>query len=281
VLEDGVSNTLHIELENSEGVYRSGAAVRGRLALTLASEQHPRRISLHAIGTEFTHWGAQPAYIARTHPLDRIVDLWRPAREGESLPAGAHTYPFEIALPPNLPPSFDGVLTEIGYGLKAKVDLPFHVDLRAEIGLIVLAQVPAIAEPTAPVTAHDESGRQIGLELPRSVYRLGETIRGSVRIARPGAGRSRRLVIELLSRERGSAQGIWAEDVEREADSRVELEHVAEDSSYPFAFKVPDSAAPTFQGEHSELNWHVRARLDVARSHDLIAEVKVTIVEQT
>jgi len=276
-----MSNTLHIELENAEAVYRSGAALRGQVVMNLAGEQHPRRISLHAIGTEFTNWGVQPAYIARTHPLDQTIDLWKPAREGESLPTGTHTYPFEIILPPNLPPSFNGVLTEIGYGLKAKVDLPMHIDMHAEAGFVVLAPVPALAEPPTPVTAHDESGRQIALELPRSVYRLGETIGGSMRIARPGAGRSRRLTVELISRERGSAQSIWAEDVEREADARVELEHVAEESTYPFTFKVPESAVPTFRGGHSELTWHVRARIDVARSQDLTAEIEVTIIEQT
>ena len=49
--------------------------------------------------------------------------------------------------------------------------------------------------------------------------------------------------------------------------------------TYPFTFKVPDWAAPTFRGEHSALTWHVRARLEVARTHDLMAEVEVTIVE--
>lgn len=253
--------------------------MRGRLVLTLSSEQHPRSITLHAVGTEFTNWGTQPSYIARTHPLDKAIGVWKAVSESSALPAGTHTFPFEVALPPHLPPSFDGMLTEIGYGIRAKVDRPRHVDMHAEAGFVVLASVPAVVDPPAPVEAHDASGREIKLALPRSVYRLGETVEGTARVIRAGEGRARRLMIELLSRERGSAQGIWAEDVEREAESRVELEHVAGDVTYPFTFKAPDWAVPTFQGEHSALTWHVRVRLEVARAHDLIAEVEVTLVE--
>lgn len=253
--------------------------MRGRLVLTLATDQHPRRVSVHAIGTEFTHWGVEPAYIARTHPLDHLVEVWKPAQEGDALPAGVYTYPFAFDLPANLPPSFDGIVTEIGYGLKAKVDLPRHIDLHAEIGFVVLATAPALADKPVSSEAQDESGRQITLELPQSVYRLGEPINGMVRLVRPGAGRSRRLTVELFSRERGSAQGVWTEHVEREADLHIELEHVVEDITYPFTFTVPDSATAVFSGEHSELTWHVRAQLDVARAHDLVADVQVTVVE--
>jgi hypothetical protein len=247
--------------------------------LALTTDQHARSASLHAIGTEFTNWGAQPTYIARTHPLDQTVELWKPAQEGELLRAGEYTFPFTIELPAGLPPSFDGLLTEIGYGLKAKVDLPMHVDWRAEVGFIVLATVPAGEDGPASAEAQDELGRRLVLELPRTVYRLGEAMSGSVRLSRPDGDRSRRLTVELISRERGHAQGVWTEYAEREADFRVELEHVGQDVTYPFAFKVPDSAAPSFQAEHSELAWHVSARLDVARAHDLVAEASVTIVE--
>ena len=256
-----ISDALHIELDVAEAVYRPGDAVRGRLVLTLSNEQHPRSITLHVVGTEFTNWGTQPSYIARTHPLDQAIEVWKPAAESHTLPVGTHTFSFDVALPPHLPPSFDGMLTEIGYGIRAKVDLPRHVDLHAEIGFVVLASVPAVVDPPTPVEAHDASGREIKLVLPRSVYRLGETVEGTARVIRAGERRARRLTIELLARERGSAQGIWAEDVEREAESRVELEHVAGDMTYPFTFKVPDWAAPTFRGEHSALTWHVRARL--------------------
>jgi len=274
-----ISNALGIELDNAEAVYRPGETVRGNLVLRLDAEQHPRRVTLHAIGTEVTSWGTQPTYIARTHPLDCTLELWKPAREGEELAAGTRLFAFAIDLPPTLPPSFDGMLTEIGYGLKAKVDLPRHVDLHAELGLIVTAAAVDTVNNPVSAEAHDDSGRHITLELPRRVYRLGETIGGTVRIVRPGSGRSRRLKIELLARERGSAQGIWAEHVEREADLRIELEHVAEDSAFPFNFTAPDSAVPTFSGEHSELGWHVSAQLEVARAPDLIVQAGIVVVE--
>lgn len=253
--------------------------MRGNLTLALDSDQHPRSVTLHAVGTEVTSWGTQPTYIARTHPLDQTLELWKPAREGDVLAAGLRAFAFAIDLPPALPPSFDGMLTEIGYGLKAKVDLPRHVDLHAEAGFIVMASAPDIVDEVISIEAHDESGRHIVLELPRRVHRLGETIGGTVRLVRPGIGRSRRLKIELLSRERGSAQGIWTEHIEREADLRIELEHVAEDAAYPFGFKVPDSAMPSFSGGHSELTWRVSAQLEVARAPDLIAQADIVVVE--
>lgn len=277
--EATISHTLRIELDNADAVYRPGDAVRGQVVLASEGELHPRGVSLHAIGTEFTNWGTQPAYIARTHSLDQHVELWTPAREGEPLAAGTYTFPFAIDLPPDAPPSFDGLLTEIGYGLRAKVDLPRHIDLHAETGFIVLAAAPVGEDKAIQVEAHDESGRRIQLSLPRSVVRLGDTLEGVLRITRPGEGRSQRVIVELLSRERGSAQGVWTEYVDREADLRIELEHVQADSSYPFAFKVPDSAAPTFSGAHSELSWHVGARLVVAHAPDVVIGATLTVVE--
>lgn len=279
VKEAAISNAFRIELDNPEAVYRASETLRGQVVLTLEAAQHPRSVTLHAIGTEFTNWGAEPAYIARTHPLDHHIELWKPAQAGSAFPEVAQTFPFAIDLPATLPPSFDGLLTEIGYGLKAKVDLPMAIDLHTEVGFIVLASSPAIPDEPISAEARDTSGRHMLLELPRRVYRLGETVGGTLWIARPGENRSRRLTIELLSRERGSAQGVWTGYVEREADVRVELEHVLEESTYPFQFKLPDSAAPSFQGDHSELTWLVSARLDVARAHDLAAEATIVVVE--
>ena len=247
--------------------------------LSLDGEQHPRQITLRAIGTEFTNWGAEPAYIARTHVLDQTLELWKPAREGDALPAGAHAFPFAVELPPDLPPTFEGMLTEIGYGLRAKVDLPRHIDLHAEAGFIVLAIVQSPEDTPVAVDASDESGRAIALELPRSAYRLGDAVSGTVRVVRTGEGQARRLTMELLSKERGSAQGVWTEHVEREADVRIELTHATEGATYLFTFTIPDSAVPSFSGTHSSLAWHVSARLNVARAQDLVAETEIAVVE--
>lgn len=260
-------------------MFRPGETVRGQVFVTLTDDPHPRSVTLQAIGVEYTNWGTQPTYIARTHALDQHIDLWRPAREGETLPAGAHTFPFAIDLPATLPPSFDGILTEIGYGLKVKVDLPRHIDLHAEAGFIVLAATSVGDKPAASAEARDADGRQLRLELTQSVYRLGEAIGGTVSVAGLDAGGLRRVTVELVARERASAQGIWMEHVEREADLRVELEHVAADSMYTFQFRIPDSAMPAFTAEHSELAWYVTAQLNVARSPDLTVEAKIIVIE--
>lgn len=279
VKEAAITHTLRIDLDDAEAVFQPGETVRGRVVLTLSGDCRSRGVVLNAIGTEATSWGAQPTYIARTRPLDRALDLWRPQRAEDALPAGAHDFPFAIELPADLPPSFEGILTEIGYGLKAKVDLPYHIDLHAEAGFLVMARAPSNEDAPASVEARDESSRRIVLELPRTVYRLGEAVSGVVRLARPIDDRSRRLTVEIQSRERGEAQGIRAEHVEREADVRIGLEHIAGDSEHPFTFRTPNSATPTFNGGHSELAWYVAARLDIPREPDLIVETKLVVTE--
>lgn len=254
--------------------------MRGKVILTVEKELHPRGISLHAIGTEFTNWGTHPEYIIRTHPLDDMYDIWKPKRDSNVLAVGQHQYPFAIKLPSSLPPSFDGMLTEIGYGLQVKVDLPRRFDLHARTSLVVLCSNEDRGDDGVAVKTQDDTGRQLELKLPKSVYRLGESISGVVRIARASAGRSVRLVVEMLSRERGSAQGVWTEYVNREADFRVELQHIDEDESEcPFLFRIPNLGAPSFAGMHSELSWNIGARLEVFREHDLAVEARVVVVE--
>lgn len=67
------------------------------------------------------------------------VKLESASEDGLTLPAGSFKYPFQMALPPSLPSSFEGKYGYVRYTVKAKIDRPWKFDHELKTAFTVLS----------------------------------------------------------------------------------------------------------------------------------------------
>ena len=148
-----------ISLQLDKSVYRPGETVRGTIHLIVRSDLRPRNVLLHAFGEEVTTLGPNTLMTQHSHPFDLSFNLWSPSAHDDRLLKGEYDFPFDFALPPALPPSFNGEFTRIVYLLEAKVDLALHTDIRGEQVLHILPAPLVYADLPVSASAAGTPGR--------------------------------------------------------------------------------------------------------------------------
>jgi hypothetical protein len=251
--------------------------VQGLVRLADTSELRPRSVTLHAFGDEITSLGLNVAMQEHTHPFDLSFSLWTPSIERDTLPAGEHRLPFEFVLPEVLPPTFNGELTQIGYRLEVKVDLPLHVDVRAEQSFVVLVPPLVDADKAIRATASLPDGLTLELNLKASGFQPGDHILGDLQIIGTGATAIQSATIDLMAREKGEAHAF----VDHVESTRVRIEidpsRLTTGQPFPIDLPIPEDVDPSFMGQHSAKSRLVRAELKLADDRSLAAEAAIRI----
>lgn len=67
------------------------------------------------------------------------------------LPAGQHTFPFQLQLPQDLPPSFEGAYGYIRYWAKATIDKPWKFDQHTKRAFTVIPSLDLNQQPDIEV----------------------------------------------------------------------------------------------------------------------------------
>ena len=67
--------------------------------------------------------------------------------EQNNLPPGLHKFPFQIQLPLDLPPSFEGAYGFIRYTTKATIDVPWKFDHHTKRAFTVIPELDLKQEP--------------------------------------------------------------------------------------------------------------------------------------
>lgn len=68
-----------------------------------------------------------------------LFKLESASEDGLTLPAGSSMYPFQMALPPSLPSSFEGKYGYVRYTVEAKIDRPWKFDHELKTAFTVLS----------------------------------------------------------------------------------------------------------------------------------------------
>jgi hypothetical protein len=267
---------LFIQLDRAEASYHPGEIVRGRLRVVVRTELRPHGIALHAIGDEVTSLGPNVLMTEHTHPFDLSFHIWLPSADQDKLPVGEHTFPFEFALPANLPPTFKGELTTIAYRLEAKVNRPLATDLHAEQKLIV--RVPPPVDAAKPLRASTSLGTGLTLELELNAggYCPGDHVLGALRVIGTHAA-IKTAIVEVASREKGEARE-FVDHVEHvRVRAEIDPAQLGGGSPYPIELPLPDDADPSFVAQHSSKTRSVRATLTLADGHTLTTEALIRV----
>ncbi|MBI5564999.1 MAG: hypothetical protein HY870_08895 [Chloroflexi bacterium] len=267
---------LFLQLDRAAATYRPGDLIRGSLRVVASSELRTRGIMLHAIGDEVTSLGPNVVMTEHTHPFNLSFSLWSPGAEQDKLPVGEHTFPFEFALPANLPPTFKGELTTIAYRLEAKINRLLATDLHAEQQLIVRVPPPVDADKPVRASVSSTTGLTLELELKASGYCPGDHVAGTLHlIGTPPAIKS--AIVDVYSREKGEARE-FADHVEHvRVRAEIDPAQFSGGVPCPIDLPLPDDADPSFVAQHSSKTRYVRAQLTLADGHTLTTEAIIRV----
>jgi hypothetical protein len=266
-----------ISLQLDKSVYRPGETVRGTIHLIVHSDLRPRNVLLHAFGEEVTTLGPNTLMTQHSHPFDLSFNLWSPTAHDDRLPKGEYDFPFEFALPPALPPSFNGEFTRIVYLLEAKVDLALHTDVRGEQVLSILPAPLVYADLPVSASATSPQGAQLELELNANGFYPGDQVHGSLRVIGAQLLSITAATVELVSHEKGEAREFT--DHFDKVRVRIEIEpaQLIGGQPFPIVIPIPDDADPSFVAQHSAKSRLVRATINCATTPPLIAEAVINI----
>lgn len=271
-----MSPQIFIQLDRPNAAYRPGEVLRGAAVVVTRAVLKPRAIALRIIGDEVTTLGPNVLMTEHTHPYDLNYPLWSASIEQDELPPGEHSLPFTLALPPGLPPTFNGELTKIAYRVEVKINRALHPDIHADLPVHI--RVPLIEDADQPVRASASlpNGARVEVHLPCSGYLPGDHVLGQLTVL----GLTQPLksaTVDLLSREKGEAR----EFVDHVEHVRVRAEidpgQLSGGQPFPIDLPIPADADPSFVAQHSSKTRLVRAHLTLSDGHTLTAEAVIRV----
>jgi hypothetical protein len=295
--------------------FQSGEEVTGVVRLQLDQPLRARGVRIRLHGEEYTHVQEGKSQVFDRRPIiddeialvgeerlasfvEGLADAWDTILnrvEHAVIPAGEHEYRFAFLLPPGAPPTYDGSSAEVEYRLRACVDLPVWMDLRAEAPVRVdpAPETVGNSRPSSGQYPRPEGeggfwkgigavirpGVRATLLLPRSRYGAGETLEGELAVEETGGARIRGVELRLVALEEARAQTQTAR-LEREAASaQVPWQQEYQPGAVvPFQLPSPPGIIPTLLRPHFSVRWFVQARLDLAFAVDVTLAAPVTIV---
>jgi hypothetical protein len=268
---------VQISLQLDKPNYRPGETVHGTAHLIARSDLRPRGVALHAFGEEVTTLGPNTLMTQHSHPFDLTFNLWSPTAHEDKLLKGEHDFAFEFALPPVLPPSFNGEFTRIVYLLEAKVDLALHTDIRGEQVLHILPAPLVDADRSISATVTSPQGARLELALNASGFYPGDQVVGTLRVTGAEPHSITAATVELISHEKGEARE-FADHFDK-VRVRIEIDPAQLQGGQPFpiAVPIPEDADPSFVAQHSAKSRLLRAKLEGPDRPPLVAEVVITV----
>ena len=234
-------------------------------------------MTLHLIGDEVTTLGPNVLMTEHTQPYQLAYPLWSASMDQDQLSAGEHAFAFALALPPGLPPTFNGELTKIAYRLEVKIDRLLLPDLRAERPVVI--RVPPLTDPDKPVRASASlrDGLTLELALAAGGCYPGDHIVGTLQLIGTPAAAITGVTAEIASREKGQARE-FADHVEHvRVRAEIDPAQLAGGQPYPIDLPLPDDADPSFVAQHSAKSRYVRARVTLADGQTLLVEAVIRV----
>ena len=283
------NGTPALELYLSRNVFATGKRLSGVVVLRLNKPTNIRSLSVIVDGAEVPSvgslvraFGKGGAFFERETVLsgalqpklasDRMSLLWNGMLgryTGRTLSAGEHTYPFSVALPASLPPSYDGRAGKIEYKVTARLQ-PAAGRVTKVSHVVPVVFVPrqqrgrpvAVSYPNTDGTVHSTE-ISVDIELPERLVAMGTIVNGRFRISNPHEMMIPRVTVSLDVCE---FVGLSAnKEIHRD---RVDVsitkpqEPEAELIEGSFALRAPKNASPSIEGTAISVIWLLKLTLE-------------------
>ena len=170
-----------------------------------------------------------------------------------------------FVLPQEAPPTVRGGVVNIGWWLKASVDVVKRRDLHQEAELFVSRPEPARVEGVgskamAQVESTFDQGA-MSLALPSAPVRAGDVVSGTFRLQMREALAPRQVRIELERSELAGDHG-WTGVIDQQVlEDNPDLEAGGR-REWRYRLRVPQGPWPSIQTNRSQVEWRVRGIVD-------------------
>lgn len=199
--------------------------------------------------------------------------------------AGVHRLPLVLALPDDIPGTWEGHCLSVEYRVIVELALPWWFGVRREFSLPVAARARALVD--APGRARVWASHPLGplasqpyveVALASTTLRAGGELRGSAALGNVARHRYRRLVVQLVARETLPSVLQLAPSEERATCSwTFALDELDELAPLPFTLRVPDRLVPAFDVQECRLRWLLVVSAEPARGSSVELRVPVEV----
>jgi len=301
------SETLFLNLEKSQ--YYNGEKVKGYLTITSNKDTVSRAYRFLAEGKEETKITVSEPYSGSSSSSsssysneyrnvtytssnvffsqdlleflkdNSLIDLEN-ARNGKDvvIRKGRTEVPFEFTIPYNILSSYHCKNARIAFSVKATIDKKMRMDVNSSINFDVISQSNnSNFNGPVSVSTYKVNGLELKLDLYKSVYNVGDTIRGKINISKSNPDIDIRAIeIILIATEKATASNrIVATSM---YGNKYKITDWKEKQDCPFEINIPEDVVKSYRGKYSEIIWKIKAIIDLPLSQDLNAEAMIEVI---
>jgi hypothetical protein len=192
---------------------------------------------------------------------------------------GKTEIPFEFIIPNNTLSSYSGKNAWITYSVKTTIDKKMRIDVNSSINFDVIFQYDNsnISSRPISVSTFKANDLELKLDLDKSVYNVGDTIRGTINVKKLNPDIDiRGTEILLISIEKAIASNRTVET--KIYENKYKITDWKEKQNCPFQMDIPQMVTRSYRGRYSEIVWEIKAKVDLPLSQDLNAEAIIEII---
>lgn len=217
---------------------------------------------------ESTQWGYGNLFVSAESFLGEVT-----------LPGGApQRYTFQMPLPPDALPSFNGEILHVQWRVSVKLDRHLARDLNVEVAVCVASRAPGLAMHPGEYGASDDPGEaELSFTLPGLEVVTGQTLRGQLHIL-PRQNFSGKVRLELVRYESVSYDRGLSREISVPFDLAGNTDFMAgQPQVIPFEVSLPPDAAPSIQTPNGAIRWTIKGILSRSSHKAITVEQPVEV----
>jgi hypothetical protein len=302
----GSSEIMLLNLEKSQ--YHSGEKVKGYLTITsnkdvdsrafrfivegeeetkiTVSEPHSSSSSNSNYSNEYRNVTYTSSNVFFSQDLleflkgNSLINIEKVRNSKETvIRKGKTEIPFEFIIPCNTLSSYSGKNAWITYSVNTTIDKKMRIDVNSSINFDVISQYDNSNISSRPISVSTLKANDLALklDLDKSVYHVGDTIRGAINVKKLNPDIDiRGTEILLISLEKAIASNRTVET--KIYENKYKITDWKEKQNCPFEIDIPQIVTRSYRGRYSDIIWEIKAKVDLPLSQDLDAEAIIEII---
>jgi hypothetical protein len=269
----------------------SGEVLKGSVNLIIDKPVKARAVWLDILGLEMTkrtnsQGRADIAYIEKHHHIKEKIYLYPPEMGGEhELSPGNFKHDFELKIPETAPPSYEGEYVRITYRLETRVDVIAWRDIIEKKTFYVHFKRKDLGSLTQPADFHSQNYLHLdykkpgfNVELETQVFKVGDSVTGTIAISNLGTSKLRKIEIRLIAHEIISAAGYRFESDVKSYELVLSPDDFMEELPKKFEIPISNRFPVSFKGKNSALQYFLEVQFDLPLQFDVKERHPVEII---